>query len=303
MFGRMNCIINFHETNNAKLLDLALTCLKTKYHIIDIETLKRYFRGEIQLNRSCHITVDDGHLSFYKVFMPLLKKHKIPATLFVSPQKVCDNSNFWFQEFAFADQKVIKEIIIKRHFFSDLDIERFSLSAVMKSLKIADILSVLKEYSELTDTCFSDRLNINVGELQEIVASGLVEIGAHTISHPILFNEVDSVAAKEISESITQLERLVNRPITTFAYPNGISGCDFSVREIELLKNNNIELAFSTENELLTIDCEKYAIPRIGLYRALIGEKFMNWHLNKGRFTLNEISEQRNVLRDLLVCR
>jgi peptidoglycan/xylan/chitin deacetylase (PgdA/CDA1 family) len=296
----MNVVINFHEVDNAKQLNFVLLFLKKRFQIIDIHTLKKYLSRDIRLKNSCHITIDDGHISFYKIFFPLLVKHQIPATLFVSPQKICDNTNFWFQELENCDESIVKKIINNKKFFGNFNIESFALrAAVLKSLPISDILAIITEYLEITHTFFSNRLNINVEELGKINNSGLIEIGAHTMTHPILTNETDFNSKKEISESIIQLEKLLKKKVIAFAYPNGIPEYDFSKREINELKNCGIDIAFSTENKLLSSERDKYAIPRIGAYRAIFGNRLMNIRLNKGDFVQDEILKQRKILKQL----
>jgi peptidoglycan/xylan/chitin deacetylase (PgdA/CDA1 family) len=293
-----NLVINFHTVSNAKLLNAALLLLKARYTLIDTLTLKDYLSGKIRLRNSCHITVDDGDISFYRFFFPLLIKHNIPASIFVSPEKVCKHTNFWFQDLPYCNEIELKRIIAHRKYFGDLDIEPFYLKqAILKALPIAEIMSVIDEYFAITHTSkSSERLNLDEKELLEINNSGLIEIGAHTINHPILANENDSVMSKEITDSIVQLEKLLGKKITTFAYPNGIPEYDFSHREMDKLSNVGIEMAFSTENELLSQSCNKYAIPRTGLWRAFGGKFFHHFMINR-KIKQSKILKQREMLR------
>jgi peptidoglycan/xylan/chitin deacetylase (PgdA/CDA1 family) len=57
-------------------------------------------------------------------------------------------------------------------------------------------------------------------QLQEMAAAG-IEIGAHTASHPSLTSLPPAAQQAEIVRSRTDLERLVDRPIRSFAYPFG----------------------------------------------------------------------------------
>lgn len=47
------------------------------------------------------------------------------------------------------------------------------------------------------------------------------EIGAHTMTHPRLTQISDDEARKEIENSKKFLEKLINRPVTSFCYPAG----------------------------------------------------------------------------------
>ncbi|MDO8469367.1 MAG: polysaccharide deacetylase family protein [Candidatus Peribacter sp.] len=58
-------------------------------------------------------------------------------------------------------------------------------------------------------------------ELKDIVASGLVEIGAHTLHHKNLVRLSSTAAQKEIAGSKEELERDFGVTVTSFAYPFG----------------------------------------------------------------------------------
>lgn len=68
-------------------------------------------------------------------------------------------------------------------------------------------------------------------QIRQIDREGLVDIGAHTLTHPILANETDLRAEEEICSSITRLEAMLGHPVLTFAYPNGVPGVNFGARE------------------------------------------------------------------------
>lgn len=59
---------------------------------------------------------------------------------------------------------------------------------------------------------------MNVDELRELAADG-IEIGAHTVSHPDLTDLDPPACEREVVDSKTQLEALVEREVTSFAYP------------------------------------------------------------------------------------
>lgn len=69
---------------------------------------------------------------------------------------------------------------------------------------------------------FLDKLNYMTWEqVKEISASGLVEIGAHTMHHASLGRLSDESARAEINDSKIILELSLGKKITTFAYPYG----------------------------------------------------------------------------------
>jgi len=65
--------------------------LKTNgYTVIPLDTAAAYLRGEVKSipAKSVVITVDDGHKSVYSDMAPIVKKYKIPVTLFIYPSAI-----------------------------------------------------------------------------------------------------------------------------------------------------------------------------------------------------------------------
>jgi hypothetical protein len=57
-------------------------------------------------------------------------------------------------------------------------------------------------------------------QLKELSASG-IEVGSHSMTHPILTRESNERVRYEIEESKAKIERLIGRKVTAFCYPNG----------------------------------------------------------------------------------
>ena len=58
--------------------------------------------------------------------------------------------------------------------------------------------------------------------LGEMASGGLVEIGAHTVTHPTLTRLPAAAAAAEVRESKLRLEEALHRPARVFAYPRDV---------------------------------------------------------------------------------
>lgn len=60
------------------------------YTVIALDTADRYLRGEIKTipQKAVVITVDDGHKSVYTDMAPLVKKYRVPVTLFIYPSAI-----------------------------------------------------------------------------------------------------------------------------------------------------------------------------------------------------------------------
>lgn len=270
----MNRVINFHQVSDSHWLEKTICYLKSKYSVVTADDLDHYYYDDFKLINSVHITADDGDKSFYNVIFPVLKKYKIPATLFVSPKICMEESNFWFQEIDAFDHRNVKKIISDVSHVPAGIIENNRIESLLKTMQISDIKEVINKCRKDFPNYVYPFQNMTVKQLLEVDKSGLVTIGAHTLNHPILMNESDSDSYREISKSIEELSEILNHEVRYFAYPNGIPELDFSEREIKYQKTTGIRLAFKNESGNLT-DNNPFSIPRI----AISDTESMN-HLN-----------------------
>jgi hypothetical protein len=141
----------------------------------------------------------------------------------------------------------------------------FSIESVFKAMPVAAMHDVIARYRQTTPAPAKACQNVSVCELQEMAASGLVSVGAHTVRHPILMNETDAVCEHEIGASVRVLSEMLGSQIAAFAYPNGIPGMDFGKREEEVLRRNGIRMAFTTESRHASTRDNTLRIPRLGI--------------------------------------
>lgn len=258
----MNRIINFHDVHDKTWMEEILLYLRKKYTVISSAHLERYLKGEEIAGSFCHITIDDGDKSFYEVVYPLLKKYKLPATLFVSPKVILDGSNYWFQEMSSYDQEKLRGTI-SNYLDIDLSVIRlYNMMHILKNLKIDQIKEIIDLYKCQYHPEDNGSKNLNLSQLNEIVQDGLVALGAHTLNHPILSNEDDVTSENEISGSLALLKKITATEVRYFAYPNGIPNLDFGYREEAILAKCGCKLAFSTLHKVVTRYLDPLSIPR-----------------------------------------
>jgi len=277
-----NIILNFHAIKDPKWFEHILKIIQRLYHPVSYEDIENYYRNGKTLKHACHITFDDRHISFYETVFPLLKQYNIPASIFVSPKVITERTNFWFQEISDYDFNVLNKLVNKRLGITDDD---SPVKAKLKSLQIKEIWEIIYAYQEQTQTPPKSCMNMNIQQIKEVHQSGLVHIGAHTLTHPILKNENDDSVQYEIGNSISELSKLLDMPIHSFAYPNGKPGFDFGEREMNILKQHDIRLAFTTEERTLRINDNLMSVPRSGfeggstpyIYVKLMSGGNVNW--------------------------
>lgn len=265
-----NIVLLFHRVPSTQWFNNILTIIGKIYNFISLDDIESYFYDNKVFNNCCHICFDDGDRTVFDHAFPVLKKMNIPATIFVSPKIIEQNTNFWFQELDYIRNTGLTETLIKKMIFDvtsyDHDkLKNFNMCSIFKSMKIKDILLTIDLIKQKYAIRINEKYNITKRELIEMNYSKLITIGAHTLNHPILNNETEKVAQKEIMDSINKLRDMINKDIKSFAYPNGTQNLDFSSREQIILKMNNIKLSFSTDSAFFNKSSNPFIIPRSGI--------------------------------------
>jgi len=294
----------FHVIKDIAWFERVILLLQSKYTLVDLgifeDLSNNHKKGGV-----CHITFDDGEKSFYTMAYPILKKHNVPATIFVSPKILSTQENFWFQEIEGYEQNVMTKILSRELLLPLVTINETPFMDVLKCLPLDKIKETITLYQKETKTPPKSRQNMNLDEILEVEKSGLITIGAHTLNHPILKNESDNNCDNEITGSIMELEKMLGHEIRYFAYPNGTPKIDFGDREINCLKKNNIAIAVSTETKFVSKRDNKFALPRLGLshgsisfvkLKLLLGS---NWEKIRS-FTRHSETKSRQKLSSIL---
>ncbi len=146
-----------------------------------------------------------------------------------------------------------------------------------------DAYPILKKYQvKATQYVISGFLNhanhLTSSQLLEIAKDGLVEIGAHTVHHVWLKGRSLKDVSNEVFQSREILEKLINKPVISFAYPFGA----FDEQAVQIVKDAGFKIATST---IPGIDQKQEY--RYFLYRlrpgGRTGQALLNW-LSQTRF-------------------
>ena len=287
----MNFVFYLHDEQSVVDFEQKLLWFKERYNLVSYQDLfDSIYNGKV-LKNSCLLSVDDGWRSTYDIIFPVMEKHQVPFTIFVSPEITKSERNFWYHDVKLYDESKLKEKLIAEGIF-EKGIEKFPIDLILKELKIDTIYQILEDFRIENGLPKPERAFINERELLEMHQSGLVEVGAHTMIHPILSNETRERAEREISESIEGLHQMLNKQITAFAYPNGLQNLDFSEREIPILQACGIKTAFMVNPGIITSSINPLAIPRVGSIARL--------KLGRLGIYLPSLANQSNIRKHIL---
>jgi peptidoglycan/xylan/chitin deacetylase (PgdA/CDA1 family) len=92
---------------------------------------------------------------------------------------------------------------------------------------------------------------------------GLVEVGAHTVTHPVLSRLPEGRQQEEVAGSKRALEELIGRPVESFAYPYGGPG-DVDETTVSVVRRTGFLRACATEGgESRRARRDPFRVPRL----------------------------------------
>jgi len=127
-----------------------------------------------------------------------------------------------------------------------------------------DAFPILKKYQvKSTNYIICDFIDgknfMTENQIREVVKSGLVEIGAHTMNHAYLKLMASPSAKKEIVDCKKDLETMLGNKVKTFAYPYGA----FSQETVDEVKKASFSAAVSVIPGIIQSENNLFYLSRI----------------------------------------
>jgi peptidoglycan/xylan/chitin deacetylase (PgdA/CDA1 family) len=205
--------------------------------------------GAIPQQSVC-VTFDDGYRDNLYVAKPLLERYEVPATVFVVSGYVDSGRDFWWDElerlcldgalprqisieledgaFEWSGSGAATQPMPSWRAWSRPRTERQELYILLYERLIVfadrERRAALELLASLIDTGRRDVLTSTAREIKRLGDADLVEIGAHTVTHPRLSFLPVGMQREEITGCKRQLEHLLERQIESFAYPHSDYG-------------------------------------------------------------------------------
>jgi len=240
--GEILLSVYFHNPSKKLFEGCVKWFLKNGFSVISTAELNDIIKNNKPLPVSSVVfTVDDGWKENKENIVAVADTYKIPVTIFVTTSPVETGESYWWTYIQKAFEKKITN---------------HSVGA----LKLVPNEQRIQELERIKPKVPNNRDALTIVELNAISKSPYITIGSHTVTHPILTMCSDEKSQYEIVESQKTLENWTNKPIKFFAYPNG----NYTEREINTLKSNGFQMAFTTKPEYVTLNSFKspFEIPR-----------------------------------------
>ena len=237
------------------------------------EAITRLRDGSLPPRALC-ITFDDGYANNYEVALPILAARKLPATVFVAAGFL--NGGRMFNDTVIETVRGAGVVIdLEAEGIGKFDLtkpgaRRAAQREIVTKLKYLSPPDRMREAEALAARLgvkLPSNLMMTDDQVRKLAAAG-VEIGAHTMTHPILTRIDADTARREITESKRRLEEILGMPVRSFAYPNGRPGQDYDGTHVKIAKEAGFDLAVSTAWGAATSGSDNFQIPRVAPWDA-----------------------------------
>lgn len=251
--------------------------------------------GEAPLpRRAVVVTLDDGYADALHAARPLLEAHGVPATVFVTTGNVGTDREFWWDElerlllrpgvlpstleltvagrthrwelgsaarYAEADAVRDRRLLATDARAGTRHSLYHSIWKVLRPVPEDERRTTLRTLAAWVGDAGGPRAShrsLRPAEIEELARGGLVEIGAHTVTHPALPDHSPAAQRREIERSRDVLRQIVGGAVTSFSYPHG----ECSRRTVALVRRAGFGCACGVEERRADPRGDPLRLPR-----------------------------------------
>jgi peptidoglycan/xylan/chitin deacetylase (PgdA/CDA1 family) len=241
--------------------------LRRHFTVVPLQRIVEQLAAGRKLDpRMVALTIDDGRRNCYEFLFPLLKEFELPATFFVVSSFIRGEDWIWTD----------KVLWLGEHPNAPVKLNPNSLDYIFREL---NRLPPAERNARIEGMAKDARLSIPStpplkyfpcawNELREMSQSGLVEIGSHTATHPIMASLTDEESREELIRSKAQIEEGVEREVRSFCFPNGMPG-DFRPSQVRQVEEAGYSCAVTAQFGMVAAGSDRYQLPRIGMTRKV----------------------------------
>ncbi|MES2715286.1 MAG: polysaccharide deacetylase family protein [Pseudomonadota bacterium] len=260
----------FPDELDARRFDTLMAVVARSFQVLPLADAVQRLAHDKLPPRALSITFDDGYADNHDVALPILQRHGLPACFFIA-------TGFLGGGRMFNDTVIetLRHSPLPRVDLADFGLGRFALQtpaqrtaavqAVLPGIKYLAPEQRPQALERLQHLCqprhLPDDLMMLPAQVQALHKAGM-EIGAHTVRHPILCSVADAVAEREITDSRQHLQGLLDSPVSLFAYPNGRPDRDYAGRHAALVRRLGFAAAVSTAPGTADNTADPFQLPR-----------------------------------------
>lgn len=265
-----------------------MALLKKRFHVLTVDELAdRMARGEALPDRSCLITFDDGWRDNFVHALPVLRRHGLPALIFLPVNFIGRRRLFWQESLTHAllhavadvrrrpaQRPVFERILAPLRLGAVLDIADADPRArvidaitTQKGVDPATIERLVQELGQALEHEAPDGADVdgfmNWDEVEEMARAG-VAFGGHGAEHRLLTYATESQVDAEIRESKAVIDARFPRTAPTFSYPNGY----LTPAIADKVQAAGYRLAFTTSRGFVESGHDRFTVRRLNIHES-----------------------------------
>lgn len=275
---------------DAAAFDWHMALVRRYFNVLPLSQAISRLREDTLPPRALCVTFDDGYADSIHVILPILQRYGITAIFFITTGYL-DGGRMWNDSLL----EVIRHSPGEQLDLSDYGLGRYPITTLeqkqrcfyellyqIKQLESAKRGQLVRKIAAPVANKMDVNLMLSSKQVIELYAAGM-EIGSHTVTHPILLKQSPETAWSELIESRRILESLIDAPVPFFAYPHGKPGMDYAPEQAALVQKAGYEAAFSTAWGVSTSSSDFWQLPR-----------FTPWDQTRWRFLLRLVNNCRH---------
>lgn len=268
---------NAHLDVTPEFLDSTITQVKQAgLEFVSLDEAIQRAEDEECDRRFAVLTFDDGYRNNLVHAYPVLKRHRVPFTIFVATGFVDRTSEIWW---------VALERILEKADYLDMPLgaRMVRLPTHTKAEKCAAykraVLWLAHDMSEAAQRLeirrmaraygvdmegLAEELILDWEELSRLAEDPLAEIGAHTHDHLALARLGEDEMRENVQLGLDRLKAELGGSPRHFAYPYGYEAA-VDRRSAEVIGSFGFDCALTTRPGMMAKGLQKFALPRISL--------------------------------------
>lgn len=259
----------FPDLPDAKRFSAILGWMKSWFNVLPLDQAARQLNLGTLPARAAAITFDDGYADNVTVALPILRQRELAATFFIATGFL-DGGRMWNDTIIEAIRRCtlprlsLDDIALGTHSLATLSERRGAIEALIAAVKYLPVdqrSALVDRIAERAGVKPPTDLMMTVDQVKAMRRSGM-QIGAHTVSHPILTRLPPADARREMADSKMRLETILGEKVSLFAYPNGKPGEDFSEEHAVLAREIGFDAAFTTAPNAARVGSDIMQLPR-----------------------------------------
>ena len=212
------------------------------------------------------VTFDDGYAGTFEHAWPVLREEDVPAVVFLTTGFL-DGKPLWFdvaRRCLRAAARVGAEpwTVMREYGVEGVPVPR-DLVAWMKRLPTGRRRALLADLEARWPAPPPARRPLAWDEVRTMLG-GRLEIGGHTVTHPILSASSEREQRREIERSRARIAERTGVAPFFFAYPNGAAD-DFDERTVRCVRDAGYLAACTTVRGSNRKGCDPFRLRRIGV--------------------------------------